>query len=212
MPDPDHAHVDVFGSAILDRDTVLARHGAELAALVRAPHPSRPSDLAERLRAEYDLAFAEISIITYYPKRERFVTVDLVDAIDRERRMPFFARPTDSHPDPDGLIALWAEYEAKLDAVRDAPLGTTPCPFWHCLGFEHPTLVPYRDQLAARVAPREAALATILRGDRRDHHRAFAAFLLAHLASGDRVVEASCCRRSAIRRASSATTCCASSR
>lgn len=184
--------VDVFGSAILDRGTLLARHGEALAEVLR-----RPDDVAARaevkraLIAEGGFAFVDLALVTYYGPERTYLTVDLVDAGD-ERRMTFGSPPTEQLPDPDGLIELWREYEAKFFAALEsgATLGEpSKCRFWHCLGFETPELSPYADRFAARVPASADSLAQILSGDARPDHRAAAAFLLAHLPDGARVVE-----------------------
>jgi hypothetical protein len=128
----------------------------------------------------------------YFSSRATYVTLDLVDADDRARRMRFGPEPTGTHPDPDGLLALWEEYAEKaLKMLMDGTVKPEkePCPFWHCLTFAHDSLLPYRDAFAKRVPTVWLELAAVLREDRRKDRRAAAAFLLAHIASGERVVE-----------------------
>lgn len=186
--------IDVFGSRKLDREAVLARWGDRLAQLVRgeAGRMELKQQLEAELAAAGDFAFVDISLITYFSPRQTYATVDLVDAGDRARRMAFAPAPTGTHPDPDGLLALYREYFQKvMKMLRDGAIkpANEPCPFWHCISFGHESLVPYRDMFAKRVPPVERQLAAVLREDSRDVHRADAAFLLAHLSSGVRVVE-----------------------
>lgn len=106
--------------------------------------------------------------------------------------MTFDPAPAGTHADPDGLLALWDEYEDK--AMGMLMSGTVkhdaePCPFWHCFTFAHPSLVRYREAFAKRVPAVERELVAVLREERRDSRRAAAAYLLAHLVSGERVVE-----------------------
>lgn len=195
---PELEGVDVFGSTQIDRDRLLARWGGELTRIVRnvdaAPDavPADKQDLEAKLRAVPGIAYAQVSIVTSFEPKRTFVTVDLVDEADRARRMAFSPAPSGTHDDPDGLIALWDEYEATVTTLlvegKVSPT-TTECPFWHCISFEHASLARYQDAFATRVPAAADALASILRDDADEERRGSAAFLLAHLPSGPRVVE-----------------------
>lgn len=185
--------IDVFGSRQLDRDAVLARWGDRLAQVLRDPEAADERKLEAEIRAAGRFAYVHLAWVMYPPPEAvAYLTIDLVDEEDRERRMTFAPAPTGTHGDPDGLIALWTEYErAAMARVMDgsAKLMGEKCPFWHCLTFAHESLVPYRDAFARRVPAVERELAAVLREEARGNRRAAAAFLLAHLASGERVVE-----------------------
>jgi hypothetical protein len=183
--------IDVFGSKKLAREVVLARWGDQLARLVRDESELK-APLEAEIKAAGDFAFVDISLITYFSPRRSFATVDLVDADDAARRMRFAPEPTGAHPDPDGLLALYHEYfEKVMKMLMDGTIkpAKEDCPFWHCISFAHESLIPYRDAFARRVPPVEQQLADVLREDRNATHRANAAFLLAHISSGKRVVE-----------------------
>lgn len=197
----EYDRIDTYGSAKLDRERLLARWGKELAQLLRdiedekeheKLHASRVA-IEQSINAAGDFAFVHISVITYFSPNRSFLTVDLVDAADRKRRMTFAPTPaTTERPDPDGLVALWQEYEEKaMSLLMDGKIspGNEACPFWHCITFAHESLLPYREAFAKRVPAAEETLAEILRDDPREEHRGAAAYLLAHLASGPRVVE-----------------------
>jgi hypothetical protein len=188
-------NIDVYGSAVLDRDHLLARHGDELVALLRASEgeeKQKKDALVAKIRGDGDFAYVDISKITYFGPKRSFITVDLVDARDRAKRMTFLPEPTGSeHADPDGLIALWDEYQEKFFQLLEAGKidNQAKCPFWHCLGFGSPELDKYRERFATSVPAHEAELVEIFTTDKRGPWRGNAAFLLAHLASGPRVVE-----------------------
>ncbi len=188
---PEMANLDVYGSAVLDREHLIARYRDPLVLAIREPDLLRA--LAERIAKDGDFAYAEFSQITYYDPERTFTTLDLVDRRDAARRMTYVSVPSSrEHADPDGLIAAWNDdYEPKFMAhLKDNTLDfKAPCPFWHCLGFGNAELEPFRDRFAASVPAHEAELAAILLEDSRMTWRATAAFLLAHLASGPRVVE-----------------------
>lgn len=199
--------IDVFGSARLDRAKVLARWGDQLALLlrelasddeqVREQAKARKARLEAEILASGGLAFVELAVITYFPpaieSRASYMTVSLVDADDRARRMSFAPLPTGTLPDPDGLLALWRAYDDKREELlrtgQDSGMDQVDCPFWHCFTFTHPDLAPFRDAFARRVPAHERELVAVLREDHRGEHRATAAFLLAHIASGPRVVQ-----------------------
>ena len=195
---PELANIDVYGSRQLDREQVIARWGDQLVALMRAKDgdvTTRHEAIKSAIQKAGDFAYVDLALVSYQNGAEdgkSFLTVDLVDVADRDRRMKFRPEPTGTFPDPDGLIDLWERYEAKYYELLEKNAidwNSDKCPFWHCLTFGHAELVPFRDAFATRVAPHEAALATILREDSRESARSAAAYLLAHLASGERVVE-----------------------
>jgi hypothetical protein len=66
--------------------------------------------------------------------------------------------------------------------------GDEDCPAWHCITFANPTLAPYLDEVERRVPAQEEALAKVLHEDADELDRAHAAFLLAHVDDGPRVV------------------------
>jgi hypothetical protein len=180
--EPDLDHFDVYGSRHLDRAAVIERWHDRLDDL------GSPL-LAAEIAKTPGIASAKFSTVTYYDPPGTFVTLDLVDS---DRQVTFAPAPTGTYADPEGLIQLWRDYEAAFFQLLNAgeiPAKMGPCPFWHCLGFDHPLLVPYREVFAARVPPHERELVAILRDDKRPFFRDAAAFLLAHLPSGDRVVE-----------------------
>jgi hypothetical protein len=186
--------VDVFGSKQIDRATLIARWGEELAQIIRGAEVDRDSvtALEQKLRAEPGIAYAKISVITYFKPRNTFVTVDLVDEVDRAKRMTFAPQPTGKHEDPGGLVAMWSAYEEKaLTLLAEGKMSPAAgdCPFWHCISFGHESLLPYKEAFATRVPAVEDKLAEILRDDADDRARGAAAYLLAHIASGQRVVE-----------------------
>jgi len=198
-PDPTLERVDVFGSHQLSREAVLERWGDRLVALMHATDDNRrpessalENQIETEIRKAGSFALVRVSIISYFVPRLTYITIDLVDEADRARRMTFAPAPVGDVPDPDGLLALWDEYQhAAMQLLMDGTIKPKkePCPFWHCITFAHESLAKYKDAFAARVQAHERELASVLRDDKRANHRAAAAFLLAHIASGERVVE-----------------------
>lgn len=193
------ARFDVFGSKQVDRATVIAALRRPVTAFVEAAAGGKDTDAARAeviagVRRLGAFAYVDLSSVTYFGGAQSgtFVTLDLVDEADRSTRMAFAPAPTGQVPDPDGLLALWGEYEGKMWPVVNAAGGKTDtaCPAWHCITFDDPTLVPYRDAFEGRVPAHEAELARVLHEDADEFDRAWAAFLLAHADDGARVVAA----------------------
>lgn len=196
-PDPILARFDVYGSHALSRDLVIGKLGGPIATFMHAAETQDHDAMTSSQQAIVDgvkemtpLAYAELSAITYFDPPGTYVTLDLVDEADRAARMTFAPAPTATLADPDGLVALYSEYEDKMWPVIQAHGGKTDtdCPAWHCLTFDDPTLTPYRDAFVARVPAQEDALAKVLAEDSDERARANAAFLIAFLADGNRVI------------------------
>jgi hypothetical protein len=117
------------------------------------------------------------------------IGVDVVEPEDAARRMPFRAPPDRDLPDPDGALALWAEYEAKGTALMlngGLPAENSGCPVLHCaFFFDHPDLAPYLDRLNDAAANHRDALFAIAEQSANAEFRARAIFLLAHTADAD---------------------------
>jgi hypothetical protein len=197
--DPRLDRVDVFGSRQIGRDDVIAQLGRELSELVGALDADddvRALALRDEVIAEIAgmgaFAYVELHVIGYYDPPARYLTIDLVDEADRITRMPFADPPSGAVPDPDGLVALWRDYEGAMWPVLADTGGAAPsaCPAWHCIaGYADPRLARFGDAFVARVPAHEPALVQVLRESGDEIARGAAAFLLAHLADGARVVE-----------------------
>lgn len=114
------------------------------------------------------------------------VGIDVVEPEDVARRMPFRAPPDADLPDPDGALALWAEYEAKgMDLAMGGrlPPPGNDCPALHCVFFfDHPELEPYLERLDAAAEAHLDRLFAIAEQSANPEYRARAIFLLAHAA------------------------------
>lgn len=147
----------------------------------------------QRLLEKYKFAEARLNVAAYPPTRTAQLTVDLVDRGD-EWRMRFLPAPGGAPPDPDGLIALWTEFQQKYATLRyqqrviaDDAEGVCEVQ-GGCVGyFGHPELAPYEAQLRERVPPQKAALIKVLREHKDEQARAAAASLLSFLPRGETV-------------------------
>jgi hypothetical protein len=197
-PATEPVNVDLFGSAQVSLDRILAERGACFQALLEATGRKRrilQSSLAGWVRGLGDFAYAELSVVQYYsPKPGTYLTIDLVDSGDRGRRMSFSPAPTDRFEDPEGLLAKWAEYEAKgwaLQREGKLHLASGNCPGFHCLfGFESAELEPYARLFSDGVSRHHELLARILHESASDEQRGQAAFLLGHHPDAGQMVAA----------------------
>ncbi len=183
--------MEVFDTDPETRAYVIARHAHALTAALENGAADDASALVAEIRADGEYAYVEPALVTYFDTHTRYLTIDIVDHRDEERRMPFRKRPTGSYPDPGGLLAAWEAYHTKMsELLSRGQLQPPPadCPSFQCLGDpRQPELRPLAAAFAA-VPDHGDELATILRDDARATVRANAAYLLAYLTDGNRVV------------------------
>ncbi len=194
--------IDVFGTNQITAEQVRQRFGDDLKNLVHAiavHDDQRFGDLYSKvtggIQAMGNFAAVEISPVTYFDKGKYcYVTIDIVEEKDRQRRMAFLPAPSGHFKDPDGLLAAWREYEETVFELMDKgelPTNKVPCPAFHCVGgFDHPRLKKYEEIFKSKVPKNKETLKAILRDDEQDTHRADAAFLLPHISDPHELIEA----------------------
>lgn len=202
MAQPSLKGIDLFGTTQITLDQVQKQYGDQIQQFVHAwsvDDTLRTGRLRREVESSIhqmgDFAYVKLSLIGYYdPGRPAYLTIDVVDARDRESRMRFLPAPKGSFPDPEGLLALWDEYMKtgwELAEKDELDFEKMECPAFHCLfGFDHPKLKRFGSIFASRVSENKARLIQILREDRNADHRAGAAFLLAHIQDGQELVHA----------------------
>jgi len=191
--------VDVFGTDPSTVERMLATYDDELRAfgeaLIRRDETFDGDALLDELRVLGDFAYVEPALVGYFESdaMKYYLTIDIVGKGEVSRRMPFLPAPTGTYADPEGLIAAWDAYEAKvweLMQSRAMDLRRVDCPAFHCFGdHEHPELKPLADVFVARVPAHADELAAIVQNDRRTSYRAAAAFLLAYSKNGPALVK-----------------------
>jgi hypothetical protein len=197
---PSLKDIDLFGTTQITLDQIQKQYGDQIRQFARA-RLSNDTLRAERLKQEIesnihqmgDFAYVKLSLIRDYdPGRPAYLTIDVVDAKDRESRMRFLPAPKGSFPDPEGLLALWDEYMKtgwELAEKDELDFEKMECPAFHCLfGFDHPKLKKFAPIFTSRVPENKARLIQILREDGNADHRAGAAFLLAHIQDGQELI------------------------
>lgn len=148
--------------------------------------------ILKELQKKGDFSYLNISP-TFYPGNKKiYITIDAVDKKDSDRLPHFLTKPTGTFKDPDHLIESWHEYEAigmKL-VQEDNTWKTVPvCPAYHCLfGFNHPKLKKYQIIFDKLVPKNQDQLFKILKNDKDEHKRAAAAYLLAHIKNGHKLI------------------------
>jgi hypothetical protein len=191
--------VDTFGSERISAQTLESDYGDKFHELGRAyptdlnRYVELSKEIEASLRDRYQFAIVKLSLIQYFDPPGKYLTVDVVETRDVERRMPFFDRPTKTLSDPDGVLALWLEYaEIGMGLLQKGEIKTIEkCPTWHCLaGFDHPQLKDYLPRLNEAVRKNQKQLLTILREEKNDAARGDAAYLLAHLKDSKLMVKA----------------------
>lgn len=190
--------IDAFGSPRIEVQTIEAKHGQEIATLSELNEMTESfhrlkGEIEKAVKVEFGLAAAEISVVTYPPKNDRYLTFDLLEIPDVNERTPFSKPPSGEYQDPNGALAVWDEYwNLSFELLRSGEFqGSKMCPIWHCfLGFEHPKLAPYLARLNSLTEKNQTKLLQILTDDAKTQRRASAAFLLAHISDGDAVIQA----------------------
>lgn len=202
MPQPYVASVDSFGSGRLTELALKETLGSDLEAWLIKGMKGEPDaldlehKLAEKVKNKFGFALAEWSIVQYFEPGDFaiHITLDVVERNDAAERMPFHPAPTAELKDPDGLIKQWIEYEdTALEMVDNGQLEpeADDCVAYHCpFGHKNPKLKKYEKIFVDGVKKNQKELLEILARDKRGEHRAAAAYLLAYLKDGKKVVSA----------------------
>jgi len=203
--------IDVYGSSAFDSAKLRAEFEPELlqyAALGMQAQMNPNADM-QRLASEAraiearlrdamsvagPLADFEISMTTDFgPPQRTHVMVSVVEQADAARRMPFREAPTAEIADPDGLLAVWSEYQEKAFALAFA--GTSlridagDCPVLHCIApFDVPELAPYLARFNDGARRHEVVLYRIAADSGDAEQRANALFVLAHTNDAQRLL------------------------
>lgn len=194
--------IDVFGTAQLTRERLLAAEGEAVCTYLDAANrdaadlDAQRDALVAKLQRLGDFAEVAPSIVGYYPEdgapMKVYVTIDFVDRADAARRRPWIAAPAGSYPDPDGLLAAWDAYMTTQHQLLQSGAMSAQrvaCTAFHCLGNpSHPDLAAWHARFTAEVPTRLDALEEILASDGSAEKRATAAFLLAYGTDGARLV------------------------
>jgi hypothetical protein len=152
---------------------------------------------ANKIKAEIakagKFAFINISPVIYPGKEVIYFTIDLVDEADKQRLENFSKKPDQTFADPYHLIKLWQQYEnIGMEMLMKDKVAAKyqKCPAFHCVfGFDHPKLKKYQSIFNAKVPRAEKQLVQILRNDKDEQKRGAAAFLLAHLKDGKKIIQ-----------------------
>jgi hypothetical protein len=193
---------DVFGTTRISIEQIKQRFGNDIERLVQAiaAHDDRTfidlySKVTLGIQAMGNFAYAEVSPVEYFDTGEYcYVTVDVVEQRDRDRRLTFLPAQRKQFSDPDGLLAAWRQYEESALALigeREVNPDRGRCPALHCMwGFNHPSLKKYEEIFQTTVPRNKESLKAILREDEKETHRARAVLLLAHISDPQELVQA----------------------
>ncbi len=194
------ASVDTYGSSRINEGIIRKLLGPALDKWLKKglandeTAPQMEATLRGRVIKKFGFPFAEWSVVQYFQPGDLaiHVTLDVVEKSDVAKRMPFYEAPTKQMSDPDNLIKSWQEYEdTALDLVEKGQLepDIAQCAALHCpFGHKHPKLKKYESIFVEGVKKDEQALVEITKKDARPEDRASAAYLLAYLKDGNRVV------------------------
>ncbi|WP_438038017.1 HEAT repeat domain-containing protein [Sorangium sp. So ce128] len=193
--------VDVYGTDRFDGAWVKARFGDVLQRFFgtedEADRKALAKEMVEVILAEHEaIGWIELSPIIYFDRGEvlkAYVTVDVVERRELKKRLTFGPQPKGDFEDPAGLLAAWKDYQDTYFRMMYENKEIRPeraaCPAFHCLGgYEHDKLRPYGERFVNDVPPNEDKLIRILEADKDPEDRGAAAFLLAHIKDGEKLV------------------------
>lgn len=191
--------IDVYGTDRIDVAAVKARWGDQIQRMgTTEDHDERvklEAEISDAIRAEHkELGWVQLSLITYFQPegQQSYLTIDAVERADMASRLAFRPVPQGSVQDPAGLIAAWKEYEATFFGLlqrNEISPQRVDCPAFHCLGgYNHEKLKPFGERFVRDVPANEAQLIRVLQEDKDDENRGAAAFLLAHIKDGKKLV------------------------
>ncbi len=187
--------IDIYGTSQITVEQVLDLHESRLNQMASAwtskdiqLYFQIREEVTDSIRALGDFAFLEISTIEYSrDDSPLFITIDVVDLNDKNKRLTLNPRPSDDINDPDSLLAEWERYEDLGKNLRKSGEleHDASCPAFHCtFGFGHNALTYFEREFNSKVPNNREILVQILRKDKDAKDRAFAAFLLAHIKNG----------------------------
>ncbi len=186
------ASVDTYGSLRITEANLKSTLGSELNTWFKKGLASDPSameleaKILSRIKKRFGVPYAEWSIIQYAEPTglALHLTLDVVEAKDLPRRMPFLPEPKESFVDPGGILAQWAEYETTAFALVEAGKiepETEKCAAMHCpFGHKHEKLKKWEKVFLDGAKKNGPALLEILKRDGSPEHRAAACFVLAY--------------------------------
>ena len=197
-PEPKLVAVDIFGASQAVMDRLINAQGSELRrfgeAMMRDDETYDGDAMIDAIRAAGDFVSVEPALIGYFEDAgmKYYLTIDVVERSDAARRLAFSPPPTGEHADPEGLIADWQMYEAKvMELTRTGEMSPArvDCPAFHCLGdHRHAAVAPLVERFRERVPHEIDALVEVLREDGRSEQRGAAAYLLAFMSDGHELV------------------------
>lgn len=199
-PTPPIKAVDVYGTNRFDGAAVKSLFGQKLTTWYESEDDAvikrLEKEISDGLMAEHkDIGWVKLSLVVYYNMgdvAQAFITVDVVERKDMKARLTFGPEPKGDFEDPEGLLAAWKEYEATFfKMMREKEIGPerVECPAFHCMGgYKHEKLKPFGEKFGRDVPPNEAKLTRILKEDKDPKDRAAAAYLLAHIKDGKKLV------------------------
>lgn len=191
--------IDVYGTERIDVAAVKARWGTKIQHALgtedRDEFAKLETEITDAIRAEHEeFGWVKLSPITYFNPdgRQSYLTIDVVEKSDMASRLTFRPAPKGNVEDPAGLIAAWKEYEATFFGLlerNEISPARVDCPAFHCMGgYNHEKLKPFGEKFVRDVPANEAKLIRVLKKDKDEANRGAAAYLLAHIKDGKKLV------------------------
>lgn len=195
------AGIDTYGSSQVVIEEIINVARPEIEAYVQADIQGNQIEKQDaetrainQIHALGDFAYVGFSMITYHSsasQQGKFLSIDIVDKQEENRRMSFLPEPTGNPQDPDRLISEWREYERKgWELVKQGMIQfPVDCPVLHCTtGFSHPNLNAYLEIFDQGANKNFEELLDVFRHHKDPSSRAAAAFLLVHSKKNEKII------------------------
>jgi len=198
--------VDVYRSNQITAEDIQSKYKSELDELVKLQLSKdifKMSNLEKMLNIEKHISdqmkqqgqfsYIDFSVVQYPNDKVPHVTVDVVDKNDEERLHYFVQEPNQNLHGAEDLLLVMNKYLeiGNTQIIKEKKFPTYKrCPVFHCtFGFEQKELKPYLSIFNKGVKKYESQLYNILKNDRNAEKRASAAYLLAHVKDGHKLVK-----------------------
>lgn len=150
-------------------------------------------ELREAVNKQGKFAYVKIISIEYIQDPNEYVTINVVDAADKDTMPTYLPKPTGHYKDPVNLVRDWSRYtkivfpliySGKID-----PNGYHCTKELHCLApFSTPALKKFEVEFNTNVPKHAKELVAILYNDADPLKRANAAFLLGHTTDKNQLI------------------------
>ncbi len=173
--------VDKYRQALLDSKKVFL--GSHLKKRSQG-YVSFQKAVIQEVNKKGKFAYIDVGSVEYPQNPDIYITINVVDAVDKASMQTYLPEPKGHYNDPAHLLRGWDRYMNTVIPLLIAgkiDSNGLHCKEFHCIApFSTPALKKFEVEFNTKVPKHAQELATILKDDSDSVKRAKAAFLLAH--------------------------------